>query len=260
MAPADAQSPPASGAEQRSRARLGSFPSLLPHRPIYVLIGPDSPNVKFQFSTKVPLLAPGSPEDEDPVLSNLYFAYSQTSLWDVRRPQQATIDTTYMPEAFFATRTPPFEARRFGASALGFQIGVQHESNGRPGDDSRNVNYVYVQPTVYFGDPQRFHAEFAPKAKVYFGRQSDNPDIEEFLGFVELFGALRFGDGLHITSIGRIGENGDKGSFQLDATYPLNRFRLDAYFQVQYFNGFAESLLGYREHHQEVRLGVGFVR
>lgn len=245
---------------QQPGARRSSVPSLLPHRPIYVLLGPQSPDVKFQFSTKVPLLAPGGPEDEDPVLSNLYVAYTQVSLWDISNPQEANIDTTFMPEAFFATRTPPFEARRLGASALGFQIGVQHESNGRSGEDSRNVNYVYVQPSVYFGDPDKVHGEFSPKGRVYFGKQTDNPDIEDFMGYVELFGALRFGDGLHITATGRIGENADKGSVQLDATYPLNRFRLDAYFQVQYFNGFAETLLGYREHQQEIRLGVGFVR
>jgi outer membrane phospholipase A len=227
-----------------------------------VLIGPDDPNVKFQFSTKIPLLARGGPDD-DPILSNLsnlYLAYSQMSLWDITELGKATIDTTYMPEAFYSTRTPPFEARRFGASALGFQVGVQHESNGRSGEASRNVNYVYFQPTVYFGDSKRVHGEFAPKAKVYFGPQEDNPDIEDFLGYVEIFGALRFGDDLNVTGTGRVGGDPGKGSFQLDVTYPLNRFRIDAYLQLQYFNGYAESLLGYREHHQEIRLGVGFVR
>jgi outer membrane phospholipase A len=29
---------------------------------------------------------------------------------------------------------------------------------------------------------------------------------------------------------------------------------------LQYFNGFTESLLDYREHHQVIRLGVSFVR
>jgi outer membrane phospholipase A len=253
----------ASANDPKRRAHLGSFPSLLPHRPVYILLGPDAPNAKFQFSLKIPLLAPGPAEEDDPLLSNLsnlYFAYSQMSLWDITQPGKATIDTTYMPEAFFSTRTPPFEARHFGASALGFQVGVQHESNGRSGVDSRNVNYLYFEPKVYFGDPKRVHGEFAPKAKVYFGPQEDNPDIEDFLGYVELFGALRFGDDLHFTVTGRIGGDPDKGSFQLDVTYPLIRWRIDAYLQLQYFNGYGESLLGYRHHDQEVRLGVGFVR
>jgi outer membrane phospholipase A len=269
-AAADSTAPPVGSAsaaraagERPPRAHLGSFPSLLPHRPIYVLVGPDTPNVKFQFSTKVPLLAPGSAEDDDPFfssLSNLYLAYSQMSLWDITEPGKATIDTTYMPEAFYALRTPPFEARRLGATALAFQVGVQHESNGRSGEASRNVNYVYFQPTIYFGDPEHVHAEFGPKAKVYFGPQADNPDIEDFAGYVDLFAALRFDDDLHVTWFGRIGGDPGKGAFQFDITYPLIKYRIDAYLQLQYFNGYGESLLGYKHHDQEVRLGVGFVR
>ena len=33
--------------------------------------------------------------------------------------------------------------------------------------------------------------------EVYFGPQADNPDIEDFAGYVEIFAAVRFGDDLH---------------------------------------------------------------
>jgi outer membrane phospholipase A len=257
---ATAQAPAISAADEPPARRRRHFPRLLTHRPIYVLVGPETPDLKFQFSFRIPLLAQGGPEDEDPVLSNLYFGYSQLSFWDISEPSTATIDTTYQPELFFATKTPPFEASRFGATGLGFQIGAQHESNGRPGPESRNANYVYFTPSVYFGNPRGIHGEFSPAGKVYFEQKSDTPDLEKFLGHVELFAAVRFGEDLHITATGRIADDPGKGSFQLDVSYPLRKLRADAYFHVQYFNGYAESLLNYREHDQVVRIGLSFVR
>ena len=108
-----------------------NFPALMAYRPIYVLVGPEVPNVKFQFSTKVPLLFPGGPDEPDPVLSNIYFGYTQMSLWDIQEPGKATIDTTFMPELFFATQTPLTDFRGFYVSGAGLQGGFQHESNGR---------------------------------------------------------------------------------------------------------------------------------
>ena len=50
---------------------------------------------------------------------------------------------------------------------------------------------------------------------------------------------------------------------QVDLSYPLRPLVVvggDIYFHVQYVNGFAESLLDYREHRQTLRAGVSFVR
>lgn len=237
-----------------------NFPALMAYRPIYVLVGPEVPNVKFQFSTKVPLLFPGGPDEPDPVLSNLYFGYTQVSLWDIQDPGRATIDTTFEPELFFATRTPPLDFQGFKASGIALQAGLQHESNGRSGVASRNANYFYVQPTLFFGDRRAVHGEAAVKGRVFFATLEGNPDLEDYYGHAEVFGALRFGDGLHVTATGRLGDHPDRGALQVDLTYPLRRLRVDAYFHLQYFNGYTESLLEYREHHHTVRLGVSFVR
>jgi outer membrane phospholipase A len=227
---------------------------------MYVLLGPQVPNVKFQFSTKVPLLFPGGPEAPDPVFSNVYFGYTQMSLWDIQRPGSATIDTTFEPELFFATQTIPLDFPEVSAPGVGVQVGVQHESNGRSGDASRNANYFYLQPTLFLGDRKKLHGELAVKGRVFFSTLQGNPDLEDYYGHVEVYGALRFGDGLHVAAMGRIADDPSRGALQLDLTYPLRKFRLDAFAHLQYFNGFTESLLDYREHHQAVRLGVSFVR
>jgi outer membrane phospholipase A len=256
IAPAD---DPPSVADPRPRES-----QLSGYLPTYLVVGTTVPNVKFQFSAKFRLFSPDGPAGRAvPPLSNLYFGYTQASLWDVEDPSQSTIDTTYMPELFFATATPPREHERLRASAIGFQAGVQHESNGRSGEESRNVNYVYAQPTLYFGDPDGVSGQIGPRFRAFFAESDDNPDLPDYYGHLGLHGALRFGRGLQIAATGRIGENADRGAIQIDVTYPLKKHiggDVDTFLHVQYFNGFTESLLTYREHHETIRVGISFVR
>ena len=80
---------------------------------------------------------------------------------------------------------------------------------------------------------------------------------------MELHGALRLGRGLQVTAAGRIGRDADRGALQVDVSYPLRQLiggQVDTFLHVQYFNGFGESLLTYREHHQTLRVGISFVR
>jgi outer membrane phospholipase A len=54
-----------------------------------------------------------------------------------------------------------------------------------------------------------------------------------------------------------------KGSaFRLDFSYPLNNLfkNIDLYFQIQYINALAESLIDYRQRTRAVRLGFAVVR
>ena len=261
--------PPAGGGDVSARRGDLSDPrpvdrQLSAYRPTYIVVGPSVPNVKFQFSVKFRLFSPdGEAARVAPPLANLYFGYTQAALWDVEDPSRSTIDTTFMPELFYATHTAPRAHERLRAATLGFQAGVQHESNGRPGEDSRNVNYVYAQPTLYFGDPDDLSGQLGVRLRAYFAESADNPDIPDYYGHADLYASLRFGRGLQVAAAGRIGERGDRGAIQVDLTYPLKQYvggEVDTYLLVQYFNGFAESLLTYREHQQTLRVGVAFVR
>jgi outer membrane phospholipase A len=222
------------------------------------------PNAKFQFSAKFRLFSPdGQAAGALPPLSMLYFGYTQAALWDVEDPSRSTIDTSFMPELFFATHTPPRAHEQLRAATLGFQAGVQHESNGRTGEDSRNVNYAYAQPVVYLGDPDGISGQVGARVRAYFAESDDNPDIPDYYGHADAYAAVRFGRGLQVAAAGRIGESGDRGAIQVDVTHPLKRYvggDVGTFLHVQYFNGFAESLLTYREHHQTIRVGIAFVR
>jgi outer membrane phospholipase A len=273
-APAPASTEPAAVAPPSSQEAGGEpedEPPLVPresflsgYRPTYVLIGPTDPNVKFQFSVKLRLFSPdGAAGRAFPPLSMLYLAYTQMSLWDIENPSKSTVDTTFMPEFFFATHTPPLALEEVHTAALGLQAGVQHESNGRPGEASRNINYFYAQPTLYLGDPKSVSGQFGVRARTYFSGLNDNPDIAEFYGNVGFSAAVRFAGNLQLAAEVRPSDDWERGAVQVDLTYPLKRYvggPVDTFLHVQYFNGFAESILTYRDHHQTLRVGVSFIR
>ena len=108
----------------------------------------------------------------------------------------------------------------------------------------------------------RFGFQVSPKVWAYVSNDEDtNPDLEDYRGYFDL--GFKFGkaDGFVLGS--HLGWAKEGASVQLDLTYPLHRFlfnNLDVYLQAQYFNGYAESLLHYRERSDAFRLGLAIVR
>ncbi len=129
--------------------------------------------------------------------------------------------------------------------------------------ESRSFNIAYVRPIVTLGDPAGLHLTFAPKVFAYVGGQEGNPDIEDYRGHADLRLTGGWRDGLEVSALGRVGDDWDKGSVQVDVTYPLRNLlggNLDLYLDVQGFYGHGESLLEYRERTSAVRVGVAIVR
>jgi outer membrane phospholipase A len=242
------------------------------YEPVYFLVGPERPNGKFQISLKYQIFNPAeSVAQAVPALAGLHVAYSQTSFWDLEGDSKPFFDNSYRPELLLSypdLMPGPADQDDIGIlRQLGLQIGLQHESNGRAGEASRSTNYVYVRPIFTFGDPagdQRgLFMTVAPRVHAYVGDLSDNPDIKEFRGYGDL--RLVFGqrDGLQLAAIGRIGSHADKGSVELDLTYPLRALlgrNVDMFLHAQFFTGYGESLLLYNDSDNTFRLGVSLIR
>ncbi|MEN9677940.1 MAG: hypothetical protein RIS76_3836 [Verrucomicrobiota bacterium] len=238
-----------------------------PHEPMYVVMGWESPNVKFQISFKYRLLNgevddPGWLVRQAPALTNLYVAYTQTSLWDTSAPSSPFYDTSYKPEFFYQWQR--VDRHRWADwFTMDLQGGLQHASNGQEGSDSRSLNVVYFMPTFYLGDTDRFHVRLAPRVYAYIGDLEDNPDIADYYGHVQLRGMMGWADSVQLAVIGTIGDGFHHGSAQLDLTYPLYRFggrNLSVYLDLQYFTGYGESLLNYNERSSIFRAGFSLWR
>jgi outer membrane phospholipase A len=167
---------------------------------------------------------------------------------------------------------------------------VQHESNGKGGSatsvtpstglssatastrhpfDSRSLNTFYALPRARWEDAGEHFFEAALRTNVYF-QQDENPDIARYRGYAEL--TLRGGyvRGLQLATLARGRANGH-GSIEFNLTWPtsetpyLNAFplisTLGGYAQIQYFNGYGESLLDYDVRRKDqLRFGLMIVR
>jgi outer membrane phospholipase A len=227
--------------------------------PVYFVVGGDGGfNAKFQISLRFRLFDDhGRLARKLPWIDDLYLSFSQTALWDLGELSKPFKDSSYRPRLFYAN----YDLARYFDDKLrvGIESGIGHESNGKEGDDSRSYNMLYARPTLTVGDPDGFRAYFAPLIHNYIA-ESDNPDIEDYRGYVDwLFGVGSKG-GLDFWGVLRKGTRSDYGSIELNASYPLSKLSggdLTGWLMLQYFDGYGESLLDYnRKLDSQLRLGI----
>jgi outer membrane phospholipase A len=253
----EANAPPAmSGIERAFANRFGL------QEPIYFLYGPEAPSVKFQFSFKYRLIGEnGKFGDLIPPFRGLYFAYTQRSLWDTGADSSPFYDTSYMPELFFEWLAPQNGIAGGGFHWLGMQTGVGHESNGKDGVDSRSMNTAYLRAAMMFGVAESWRLLVVPRVFSYLDTGDENADIADYRGYGELQLAFGKNDSVQLGAATRIGTSG-KGSFQVDLTQPVRIpvINLQTYLQLQYFDGYGESLRTYSQKSSIWRLGLAFAR
>jgi outer membrane phospholipase A len=232
------------------------------YEPMYFIAGTKSPNAKYQISFAYQLLNSDGPlAEKAPALKGFHVAYTQVSLWDWNKLSAPFYDTSYKPEFFYAwenvTRAQP--ANWF---QLDLQGGLKHESNGKDGADSRSLNIVYFRPTLTIGRDDGLQLALQPRAWAYLGDSSSNPDIADYRGYADLRVVAGWKRGLQLAALGRMGRDGNHGSVQLDLTYPTMRFfgSFSLYLDVQYFTGYGESLLGYNQKSDQLRVGFALFR
>ena len=250
------------------------------HEPIYFVAGPLNPNSKFQISLKYQLFGDtGDVARLVPPASDFYVAYSQTSFWDIGGDSSPFFDSSYRPE--FLYQIGPRDPAEWmpGVTRFDLQAGLRHESNGKAGADSRSLNIAYAGPIFTFGDPgyagaprgdgndvettSGFFVAVAPRVWTYLTDMGDNPDIYQYRGYGDIRLVAGWRGGFQAAFTGRIGNDFDKGSLQIDLTYPLEKLAvrdLGMYLHGQFFTGYGESLLEYDQSNTSFRLGVSLVR
>lgn len=234
------------------------------HEPFYFIAGTESPNAKFQISFKYRVLNEEGPlAARLPLLQGLHLAYTQTSLWDWNSESKPFFDSSYKPEVLWSWDDVGPVRGAEGWMRLDLQGGVQHESNGKAGADSRSLNIAYLRPSLTLGPPDALQLKIQPRLWVYVGGLEENPDLADYRGYADLRLVLGWPRGLQISALGRLGDDANRGSLQLDLTYPMMRVltgSLSLYLHAQYFTGYGESLLDYRERTEMFRVGLSLYR
>jgi len=224
------------------------------HKPMYMIPATWSPQYKssntevlFSISLKLRLIN-----------RNLFFAYSQRSFWQLydganSRPFR---ETNYNPELFYRWK-PEWR----DAPGLGFDLGIDHESNGKDLPESRSWNRV-IGAVFYETDRQLIHLRTWYRLPEDEGRaeddpkRDDNPDIQRYLGYGELRVQRKlFGEAKHMASLMLRGNaSTGKGAVQFDYSAPFSDY---AFWNVYVWNGYGESLADYN--HSVTRVGIGLM-
>ncbi len=229
---------------------------LLPYESIYFSVGAnDRLNARFQFSFKFRPLTPTGNVSKP--WQDLYFAYTQTTLWDLQSLSKPFYDTSYKPTFFYGKDA--FDVKSPWFDRLGLQAGVQHESNGQALPKSRSLNTVYFRPTVAWQLPHGWQLAVSPRLIGYMNKD-ENPDIERYRGYIEWLVSAEHRNGFKVTASLRKGANSGYGCGELNASWPLDAFfpELGGRVLVQYFNGWGESLLDYNIRRPD-QFRVGFM-
>jgi phospholipase A1 len=177
----------------------------------------------------------------------MWFGFTQRSFWQAYSESAPFRETNYEPELRYAYE--------LGGSFRGWRprvltIGLNHQSNGRSGDESRSWNRLTGGLAAERGD-------LSLSARGWWrlpeSGEDDNPGIVDRVGRGEL--RARYDVGGHtVSSMLRSNfEAGDpRGAIRVSYAFPLNRaFR--GY--IRAFHGYGDSLIDYDE--VSSRLGVG---
>jgi len=213
----------------------------------------DHVEAKFQLSLKF-ALAQGLLLPRD----RLYFGFTSLSFWQAynRNVSAPFRETNYEPEVFWSV---PLDWAPFGLDAGLVTVGMSHESNGRGATLSRSWNRIYTdlvfeKANLVVGLKPWWRIPEDDKEDPLDPTGDDNPNITDFMGYLELTTVYRRNDHEFSLMLRNNFDDDNYGAVQLEWAFPLWR-GIRGY--AQYFNGHGESLIDHDAHIE--RFGVGIL-
>lgn len=200
-------------------------------------------NIKFQISFSQRLTKSVLPGH-----TYLYLFYSQKCFWNVLEESMPMTDLNFNPG--FGIAKPLFVKDRFIGE---LKLMVEHESNGRDGDNSRSWNKISLASNIVVDPHLIVHA----KAWIPIIDGQNNKDILDYCGIYQMGMTLnstnkKFGMSTLLTK--RRGWDLNY-NVQVELSYRFNNNQ-NQYFFLQYYNGYGEGLLEYNKHHSQLRAGI----
>lgn len=200
-------------------------------------------NIKFQIS-----IAQRLTRSTLPLGTYLFLFYSQKCFWNVLENSMPMTDLNFNPG--IGLTKPLFVKDRFVGK---INLIAEHESNGRDGAASRSWNRISLGGSIMI-DPQIVvHGKFW----IPIVDGEENRDILNYCGIYQMgtsFTSQNGRFGCAVTLVKRKGWNLNYNTV-VELNYRI--FPRDNQFLfLQYYNGYGEGLLAYKEHHSMLRVGI----
>ena len=211
--------------------------------PIGQKISSTNSDVKFQVSISQRLT-----KSTLPFNTYLFLAYSQKCFWNVFQESLPMRDLNFNP-GIGLSKLLIVKGKLIGKLTLM----IEHESNGRDGDDSRSWNRISYGGNVFLTPNLMIHA----KAWIPIVDGKNNKDLLDYAGLFQSGMQVTSNDkrwGFAITMVKRKGWRLSYNTI-IEANYRLFKNE-NQYFFIQYYNGYAEGLLDYNKFHSRLRAGL----
>lgn len=205
---------------------------------------------------------------------DVWMAYTQMSFWQLYNSAFSSPfrDTNYEPEAIINFRSR-LVIPGFGGTRLQFfNVGFNHQSNGRSRPLSRSWNRI-------IGGVGLEKDNFNVQLKTWYrlpedAAVDDNPDLIRFMGYGELLATFFWEKQRFAVMLRNNFRQDNLGAVQLDWSMPpitlgkllfgsfvseatLNKYLTDKFsLYVQYFNGYGEGLMDYNKSMNRISAGI----
>lgn len=200
-------------------------------------------DVKFQVS-----IAQRLTKSVLPFNTYLFLTYTQKCFWNVFEESLPMHDLNFNP-GIGLSKLLIVKGHMIGKATLL----IEHESNGRDGDASRSWNRITLGANVYITPQMMVHG----KMWIPIIDGENNKDLLDYRGLYESGLQIRSSNnrwGFALVTAKRKGWNFNF-NFNVEINYRLFHDE-NQYFFIQYYNGYAENLLDYKEHHSRIRAGL----
>lgn len=213
----------------------------------------DALETKFQLSFKADIGSQRNINFLGLKTFRLWGAYTQQSSWQMFNTRNSSPfrETNYQPELIATFGT----GQESGLKLV--NLGLEHQSNGRPLPESRSWNRVYLQGGWEWDDTTSVLARGwyrIPENAL----KDDNPDIVDYIGRADMvvrWEPLDKSQAVALSLRNNLSLANNRGFMQFDWSMPValgNSARLHA----QVSSGFGESLIDYN--HRQNTFGLGF--
>lgn len=201
----------------------------------------ENTDAKFQLSIQQRLTRSVLPFD-----TYLYIQYTQQAYWNVIQKSMPIRDINFNPG--FGIGHLIIYKNRYKGKAF---VMMEHESNGKAGVDSRSWNRLSL------GVMLDLNKNFQMQVKAWhpFVDGRNNQDILYYSGIMQFAGNFRTNcNRFHLGVVMTQRKYWFKYNARVELSYKFNR-RGNQYLFLQYYNGFGENLLEYKQYKNVLRFG-----